>query len=124
MRKSLFRPLLEKMRYAAWHPHYLWRRLVYEFCSIARYSSEHWARVVIYRELFAEIQRLVPRNLVALEISPGATLSPWRRLGFAEYLGVDYPEFDICSDTLEKQFDLIIADQVSSAETRGGPQIN
>lgn|SRR5262245_28912658 len=109
MDTSLLTPAVQKVRYALVHR---WRCLVHQFRSATRYSSEHWARVVIYRELFAEAQNLAPGSLVALEISPGGSASPWRQLGFAEYVAVDYPQSDICKDRLERQFDVIIADQV------------
>lgn len=66
----------------------------------------------MYRELFRFVEGVVPKNLDTLEISPGGPHSPWRELDFKSYRGVDYPDFDICKDCLEEQFDLIIADQV------------
>jgi SAM-dependent methyltransferase len=49
------------------------------------------------------------RDFDVLEISAGQY---WRTLPFKSFTEANYPQFDICSDTLEKQFDLIIADQV------------
>jgi len=66
----------------------------------------------MYRELLREVRRMNPETLTALEISPGGKDSPWCSLGFAEYTGMDYPEFDICKNPLNRQFDIIIADQV------------
>jgi SAM-dependent methyltransferase len=104
--------LLNKIRYALANPDYLRRRLINPIYSATHYDFEQWARVVMYRELFAEVRRFGPAGLSALEISPGGDSSPWRQLGFAEYIGANYPQFDICSNNLEKQFDVIIADQV------------
>jgi hypothetical protein len=46
-----------------------------------------------------------------LEISPGES-SPWKDLPARSYTAVDYPEFDITSSALARQFDIIIAEQV------------
>ena len=45
----------------------------------------------------------------ALEISG----DKWATFGFAEYLSVDYPEYDVCAGVYEREaFDVIIAEQV------------
>jgi SAM-dependent methyltransferase len=71
-----------------------------------------WSRIRMYEELFRQVREWQPEQLSALEISPGGADSIWRRHAFGHYDGVDFPEFDICRDVLEKQFDVIIADQV------------
>ena len=74
------------------------------------YDTTDWVRVVMYRRAFAYIRELGPERLDALEISAGPQ---WRRqLAFRSYAQMNFPEFDICSDVLPRQFDLIIADQV------------
>ena len=73
-------------------------------------TDEHWVRVVMYRECFAFLRALGPETLDVLEISGG---NRWRtEFEFGSYTNLAYPEFDICSQTLERQFDVIIADQV------------
>jgi len=104
--------LLRKIQYAATHPAYLWHRITAPFYRATGYDQGQWARAEMYRVLFGEVRRMAPGRLSVLEISPGGPESPWRALGFAAYQGVDYPEFDLCKDRLDRQFDLVIADQV------------
>ena len=73
------------------------------------YDYGHWARTVLYRECFKLVQELNPGELDVLEISAG---NIWQPLGFKSYTEANYPEFDVCSMALPKQFDLVIADQV------------
>lgn len=73
------------------------------------YDYGHWARTVLYRECFKLVQELKPSELDVLEISAGKI---WQPLGFRSYTEANYPEFDVCSMALPKQFDLVIADQV------------
>ena len=63
----------------------------------------------MYRETHALVQGLAPQSLDVLEISG----TKWgERFSFRSYRSVAFPEFDICKDTLDDRFDLIIADQV------------
>lgn len=103
---------LRKIVYAIGHPVYALNRIVWPLRRLTGYDGMQWARVVMYRELFRYVRALGPGKLSVLEIAPGGPESPWRQLGFAEYTGADHPEFDICRDRLERQFDLVIADQV------------
>jgi SAM-dependent methyltransferase len=74
------------------------------------FDTTDWVRVIMYRRCFEFIRTLDPQNLDVLEISGGPQ---WRRVfKFRSYTGTQYPDFDICSQTLDRQFDLIIADQV------------
>lgn len=73
------------------------------------YDYTQWARVVMYRELFEFVSSIHPEELDALEISPGVE---WQKLGFKSFLGIGYPDFDICKDKLDERFDVIVADQV------------
>lgn len=79
------------------------------FLTAIRYDFRHWTRPVMYEKCFAMVRELRPSELDALEISAG---HEWQKLGFKSFTGTTYPEFDICKDRLERQFDLIIADQV------------
>jgi SAM-dependent methyltransferase len=64
----------------------------------------------MYRRCFEFIVTLEPQKLDVLEISGGPQ---WKRaFNFRSYHATHYPSFDICSQTLGRQFDLIIADQV------------
>jgi SAM-dependent methyltransferase len=74
------------------------------------FDSTDWLRVVMYRQCFAFIQSIRPETLDTLEISGGPQ---WRRtFKFRSYTSTEFPEFDICAQVLDGQFDLIIADQV------------
>ena len=72
------------------------------------FDTTHW--VIMYRRCFEFISTLEPEKLDVLEIAGGPQ---WRRaFKFRSYSETQYPTFDICSQTLDRQFDLIIADQV------------
>ena len=74
------------------------------------FDTTDWVRVVMYRECFAFLRSLGPERLDALEISGGVQ---WRRaINFRSYTPTSYPGFDICAETLDRSFDVIIADQV------------
>lgn len=73
------------------------------------YDPLHLTRPVMYRECEALIRKLGPERLDALEISAGKFFST---LGFKLFQTADYPEFDVCKDVLDRQFDIVIADQV------------
>jgi SAM-dependent methyltransferase len=74
------------------------------------FDSTDWLRVVMYRQCFAFIHSIRPETLDTLEISGGPQ---WRRtFKFCSYTSTEFPEFDICAQVLDRQFDLIIADQV------------
>lgn len=74
------------------------------------YDTTDWIRVVMYRRCFEFIRALGAEKLHALEISGGPQ---WKReFNFASYSTTQYPDFDICTQTLDQTFDLIIADQV------------
>ncbi|MEO8276040.1 MAG: methyltransferase domain-containing protein [Thermoanaerobaculia bacterium] len=68
-----------------------------------------WTRQVMYQQLESYVRELGPERLSTLEIAGGDF---WQQLGFGSYKTVEYPEFDLCADTLDEKFDLIIADQV------------
>jgi SAM-dependent methyltransferase len=72
-------------------------------------SDDQWARIVMNRETRSLVQRLKPENLDVFEIS-GTT---WEQsFRYKSYTPSFYPDFDICKDVLDQQFDLIIAEQV------------
>lgn len=94
---------------AVWSRPALWEKLR----GIVRntgYDTTDWVRSVMYEKCFSFIQSLGPERLDVLEISGG---NQWTRsVAFKSYENTDYPAFDICAETLPRQFDLIIADQV------------
>ena len=73
------------------------------------YDARDWARIVVYEECERFLRSLGPEKLSALEISSGRR---WQGFGFKSFSDTHYPEFDICTQKLDQQFDVIIADQV------------
>ncbi len=72
-------------------------------------GDDQWQRIVLNRELKSLIASQHPENLDVLEIS-GDTWA--QRANFRTYKSVHYPEYDICCQRLDEQFDLIIVEQV------------
>lgn len=77
----------------------------------AGYRFEFLDRVVLYRAWDAFLAGQNIAAFDALEISPGDN-SRWHGKGFRSYSAVQYPAFDICRDTLDRRFDLVIIDNV------------
>lgn len=73
------------------------------------YDKTHITRTVAYREVDALLDRLGGENLHALEIAAGWK---WRQRRWASYTEMNWPDHDICTDVLDRQFDVIIADNV------------
>ena len=74
------------------------------------YDTHDWVRTVMYERCFAFIRSLDPATLDTLEISGGPQ---WvREFTFRSYESTHFPDFDICAQTLPRQYDLIVADQV------------
>lgn len=74
------------------------------------YDTRYWCRAVMYESTFADVRALAPETLDVLEI---AAAGIWRSaFDFRSHRTPEFPEFDICSDVLDEQFDLVIADQV------------
>jgi SAM-dependent methyltransferase len=74
------------------------------------YDPTYWTRVVMYNECFKLVEDLKPAGLDVLEIGSG---DHWRsRFPFKSYTPFDYPTYDICKDCLDRQFDLVICDNV------------
>ena len=73
------------------------------------YDKTHITRTVAYREVDALLDRLGSERLHALEIAAGWK---WRQRHWASYTEMNWPDHDICKDVLDRQFDVIIADNV------------
>ncbi len=110
--KARFLRLRHQLRRAREEPSLIFARLRYIFEQKSGFDRTQWSRIQMYETLFRQVRELNPEGLSSLEISSGGSTSPWRQLGFAAYKDVDYPDFDICHDVLNEQFDVIIADQV------------
>jgi SAM-dependent methyltransferase len=68
----------------------------------------HLDRLVLNQEVANVVAKLPTAQLDALEISGTA----WEGAGFKSYESQRYPDYDVCSGPLARQFDIIIADQV------------
>lgn len=67
-----------------------------------------WCRQVMNNEVNNRVQQMPYEQLSVLEISG----TEWKDFGFKSYKSLAYPEFDICKETTDEKFDLIIAEQV------------
>ncbi|MBT2188812.1 class I SAM-dependent methyltransferase [Sphingobium nicotianae] len=80
--------------------------------SLARavgYDKTHITRVVPYRTIDAWLDQHGTADKDALEISAGWK---WRTHNWRSFTEMNWPEHDICVDALDRQFDVIIADNV------------
>lgn len=71
----------------------------------------HWQRIVLDRAVDAHLARLGPERLHAAEISGSAH----RERGWASYVNLDHPEFDLCAPLSSEhrgRFDVVICEQV------------
>lgn len=94
---------------ALWKRPELWER-ARGAVRAAGYDTTDWVRTVMYQRCFEFIRSLDPASLDVLEISGG---NQWtRELTFKSYESTEYPGFDVCSETLPRTYDLIIADQI------------
>lgn len=82
---------------------------VKSFLEVIGYDYRNRTRPVVYRECFEKVKSWGPEQLDVLEISAG---EHWQTLRFRSFTEANYFEFDICKDKLDRQFDVIIADQV------------
>lgn len=73
------------------------------------YEKQHVTRTVAYREIDSWLDGLDAGTLDALEISAGWK---WRQRQWGSFTEMNWPEHDICKDVLDRQFDVIIADNV------------
>jgi hypothetical protein len=85
------------------------KRLVTRVAKSIGYDLRHLIRVVYQDECRRWIDEMGPQTLDVLEISAGAA---WRDIPFRSFTEMNYPAYDICNDRLDRQFDLVIADQV------------
>jgi SAM-dependent methyltransferase len=84
--------------------HWVGRKLL----RATRYDFEQWLRAEQIRAWTDFLT--IHSGKDVLEISPGNN-TRWRYLS-ASYASLDYPEFDICKQAGDSQYDIIIADNV------------
>ena len=73
------------------------------------YDITHITRTVAYRAVDDRFDALGCDRLDALEIAAGWK---WRQRNWGSFAEMNWPDHDICHDRLDRQFDVIIADNV------------
>lgn len=73
------------------------------------YDKQHITRTIAYREIDQWLDSVGAVGFDALEISAGWK---WRQRQWGSFAEMNWPEHDICRDVLDRQFDIIIADNV------------
>ena len=71
-------------------------------------EANMWCRIVMDKETEELLMKLPFKTFSTLEISG----KKWSGFGFQNYTNVQYPNFDICKNKFNKQYDMIIAEQV------------
>jgi SAM-dependent methyltransferase len=85
------------------------KRFVEQAAETVGYDTTHITRVVAYRTIDAFLDGIGTERLDALEISAGWK---WRDRAWGSFTEMNWPEHDICNGALDRQFDVIIADNV------------
>jgi len=85
------------------------KSLVESLLPIIGYDKTHITRTVAYREIDSFLDTLGSETCDALEISAGWK---WRARTWNSFTEMNWPEHDICEHHLDRQFDVIIADNV------------
>ena len=73
------------------------------------YDTTHITRTVAYRAIDGLLDTLPVDQLDALEVAAGWK---WREYGWHSFTEMNWPDYDICEDVLDRQFDIVIADNV------------
>jgi SAM-dependent methyltransferase len=73
------------------------------------YDKTHITRTVAYRAVEAWLAKRACEQLDKLEVAAGWK---WRQRQWGSFTDMNWPDHDICEDVLDRQFDLIIADNV------------
>lgn len=76
---------------------------------VVGYDKTHITRTVAYRTIDALLDSLPVQEMDALEIAAGWK---WRERDWGSYTEMNWPEYDICDNVLDRQFDICIADNV------------
>jgi SAM-dependent methyltransferase len=87
----------------------MWKPLAEKVMTLIGYDKTHITRTVAYRSIDRFLDGIDLASCDALEISAGWK---WRTRGWRSYSEMNWPEHDICEHTLDRKFDVIIADNV------------
>jgi SAM-dependent methyltransferase len=83
--------------------------IIAQIAATLGYDKTHITRAVVYQAVDRFLDTLDCSHLDALEISAGWK---WRERNWGSYSEMNWPEYDICADVLDRQFDVVIADNV------------
>jgi SAM-dependent methyltransferase len=76
---------------------------------VVGYDKTHITRTVAYRTIDKLLDDLPVEHMDALEVAAGWK---WRSRPWQSFTEMNWPDHDICEDVLDRQFDLVIADNV------------
>lgn len=85
------------------------RDLALRTARLLRYDVTHITRTVAYGAIDAALDAMPVAEMDALEIAAGWK---WRERPWRSFTEMNWPDHDICRDTLDQRFDIIIADNV------------
>jgi SAM-dependent methyltransferase len=86
------------------------RAAIWHFLSLFGFDNRDWSRIALYDACDQFLRaKFDAKTAKVLGVS---TAGHFAEFGFENFRSADYPEFDICRDTLPERFDLIVADQV------------
>lgn len=70
--------------------------------------EQQWCRIVMNDSIAGVVSSLGPEHLAAAEISGDFH----RGRGWSSYTSLTFPDFDVCSSTTERLYDVVICEQV------------
>lgn len=86
-----------------------WKPLCKKLSAKVGYDITHVTRTVAYNQITERLKSRGMEKLDAMEVSGGKY---WKSLPFKTYKNFSYPDYDICKDSLDATFDVIIADNI------------
>ena len=85
------------------------KEMAQKIAQTVGYDITHVTRTVAYRAVEERLAQLPCESMDALEIAAGWK---WRQRAWGSYTEMNWPDYDICDDVLDRQFDIVIADNV------------
>jgi hypothetical protein len=86
------------------------KRVIWKHQEWLGYDRRDWARIILYEKCNEFLNNKIDRARARVLAISSANY--FEGLGFTNFTATSYPQFDICSDVMEGEYDLIIADQV------------
>ena len=85
------------------------KQMAQKIAQTVGYDITHITRTVAYRAVEARLDEMPCERLDTLEIAAGWK---WRERRWGSFTEMNWPDYDICKDVLDRQFDIIMADNV------------